>query len=355
MAGLARLGDLSAHGGVISSAASTVLIEGRPAARVGDQHVCPMLNPGPTPHLGGPISQGVDSVLIEGRAAASLGSLCQCAAALDNLVQGAATVVSGTASALSAPSLAARNQLLRRRAQSKVARSALSSHYLDVRFCDEAGNPLLSQAYRVSLSSGKAAPETDAASVRGELDDEGRLYRSGLARGGEYAVSLQALLDMNWDRPTASEGDEAHLCLHFSDENMDRRLNLSVYVQFANATSRLLQQLTVLCRDGRCKQVWRVPMSKQADFPRRGYFFVLSERNRVLRSPLLQLRHSVSIQIHQRADLARQSLHLQFADAAKLELGLSLAQHQVAQCHSESASAGVYHFVLDDDKRLFAG
>jgi len=82
---------------------------------------------------------------------------------------------------------------------------------------------------------------------------------------------------------------------------------------------------------------------------------VLAGRDQVMRSPLLQLRHAVSIHIHQRADLARQSLHLEFADAARLELDLRLTQDQGARCHSEGASAGVYRFALNDNKRLFAG
>ena len=36
-----------------------------PASRIGDNHVCPMVNPGPTPHVGGPIlPAGEPTVLI---------------------------------------------------------------------------------------------------------------------------------------------------------------------------------------------------------------------------------------------------------------------------------------------------
>lgn len=63
----ARMGDMTVHGGAIVVGEPTVLIGGLPAARVGDMHTCPMVNPGapPPPHVGGPIMPpGAVTVLI---------------------------------------------------------------------------------------------------------------------------------------------------------------------------------------------------------------------------------------------------------------------------------------------------
>ena len=38
-----------------------------PAARIGDNHTCPMVDPGPKPHVGGPVVSGAPNVLINGR------------------------------------------------------------------------------------------------------------------------------------------------------------------------------------------------------------------------------------------------------------------------------------------------
>ena len=49
---------------------------GNPAARIGDMHVCPMVTPGlpPIPHVGGPIMPpGTPTVLIGGKPAARMG------------------------------------------------------------------------------------------------------------------------------------------------------------------------------------------------------------------------------------------------------------------------------------------
>ena len=49
---------------------------GKPAARVGDMHVCPMVT-GLVPHVGGPIlPPGGITTLIGGMPAAQLGSMC---------------------------------------------------------------------------------------------------------------------------------------------------------------------------------------------------------------------------------------------------------------------------------------
>lgn len=67
-----------------------------PAARITDMHTCPMVNPGdtPIPHLGGPIiGPGVANVLIEGLPAAVMGDSCVCEGPPDSIVQGLATVM----------------------------------------------------------------------------------------------------------------------------------------------------------------------------------------------------------------------------------------------------------------------
>lgn len=68
---------------------------GKPAARIGDMHVCPMFN-GPAPHVGGPvIGPGVPTVLIGGMPAAVMGDMCTCAGPPDTIVLGSTGVLIG--------------------------------------------------------------------------------------------------------------------------------------------------------------------------------------------------------------------------------------------------------------------
>jgi uncharacterized Zn-binding protein involved in type VI secretion len=90
----ARMGDPTAHGGMIVIGFPTVLIGGQPAARLTDMHVCPMFT-GLVPHVGGPISLGSATVLIGNMPAARMGDLAVCAGPPDTIVSGCPTVLIG--------------------------------------------------------------------------------------------------------------------------------------------------------------------------------------------------------------------------------------------------------------------
>lgn len=69
----------------------------KPAARVGDLHVCPMVTPGvpPIPHVGGPVSVGAATVLIGKSPAARIGDMCVCVGPPDVIAVGSPKVLVG--------------------------------------------------------------------------------------------------------------------------------------------------------------------------------------------------------------------------------------------------------------------
>ncbi len=68
---------------------------GMPAARITDEHVCPMFD-GPVPHVGGPIlPPGEPTVLIGGLPAARMGDMAVCMGPPDVIVEGEPTVLIG--------------------------------------------------------------------------------------------------------------------------------------------------------------------------------------------------------------------------------------------------------------------
>lgn len=71
---------------------------GKPAARITDMHVCPMVTPGtpPIPHVGGPVTgPGVPTVLIGGMPAATMGDMCTCVGPPDTIILGSTGVFIG--------------------------------------------------------------------------------------------------------------------------------------------------------------------------------------------------------------------------------------------------------------------
>jgi uncharacterized Zn-binding protein involved in type VI secretion len=71
---------------------------GKPAARLTDMHVCPMVTPGlpPIPHVGGPITgPGCATVLIGGMPASVMGDMCICVGPPDTIILGSTGVFIG--------------------------------------------------------------------------------------------------------------------------------------------------------------------------------------------------------------------------------------------------------------------
>ncbi len=64
-----------------------------PSARIGDMHVCPMVD-GVVPHVGGPIvGPGAPTVLIGGMPAARIGDMLTCVGPPDVIVTGSTNVL----------------------------------------------------------------------------------------------------------------------------------------------------------------------------------------------------------------------------------------------------------------------
>lgn len=91
----ARLGDMTVHGGSITTGSNDVYFGNAKAARILDIHACPKQTPGtpPVPHIGGPITEGCPTVLINGRPAARQGHKASCAGPRDEINTGFAHVL----------------------------------------------------------------------------------------------------------------------------------------------------------------------------------------------------------------------------------------------------------------------
>lgn len=79
MPAAARLRDPTSHPGLVGQGSPNVLIEGQPAARVGDKHVC-LLPPLAGPHPPSLMAKGSASVWINGKPAVRQGDASGCGA-----------------------------------------------------------------------------------------------------------------------------------------------------------------------------------------------------------------------------------------------------------------------------------
>lgn len=87
----ANITTTTTHGGIVVAGAPTVLLENKPASRIGDMHTCPMSD-GPKPHVGGPILLGSFTVLTCSVPQSYQGMPAICVGPPDSLLVGATTV-----------------------------------------------------------------------------------------------------------------------------------------------------------------------------------------------------------------------------------------------------------------------
>ncbi|WP_458251167.1 PAAR domain-containing protein, partial [Geobacter anodireducens] len=94
----ARTGDMTSHGTPLGPGpgCATVLIGGMPAWRAGsDFHACPLMNPGPSPHVGGTVAAGSATVFIGGLPAARQGDSIVESGPPNSITLGCPTVMIG--------------------------------------------------------------------------------------------------------------------------------------------------------------------------------------------------------------------------------------------------------------------
>ena len=198
----ARLGDMTAHGGVVTTGNPTVLIGGQPAATVGDLHACPLCSPGP--HVGGPVLLGAPTVLIGGRPAARMGDTCACAApAPDVIVSGCPTVLVGAAggaggAAASAAAASAAGAALRPGTPGTGTTARPLSPWVGVGYADPSGRPVAGWAYHA---------EGGADARDGAVGTGGQVWCDGLAGGGAVDVGLIGVYGCRWERGEARVGE----------------------------------------------------------------------------------------------------------------------------------------------------
>jgi len=212
----------------------------KPAARLTDMHACPMQTPAvvPIPHVGGPIAfQGAPTVLINGLPAARVGDVAICVGPPDVIVAGSPTcliagmpaarmgdstahggsIVAGSPnvmigdsgggaggaagfsmSAAKAKGLAfTRTDCASHGAREIVAASpfvppepapgqAIAGHWIGIALVDEAGRPMAGDPYQLEREG------TDP--IAGLLDAEGRARHKGI-EPGEYRLTFLRLED----------------------------------------------------------------------------------------------------------------------------------------------------------------
>ncbi len=308
----ARMGDMTAHGGVIVAGCPTVLIGGQPAARIGDMHTCPIPGAPPPPHVGGPILLGSSGVMIGGMPAARVGDTCQCVGPPDSILPpgcptvligetgggggGGAGGASGGGGSQAQAGSGTGQSVEPAGMEGESDEKESESHYLDVKLVDQGGKPIMGVDYDLN------APDNNI--------DEGTAFgtvRKTGVKSGDHEIQLKAITKAEWSVKEAKVGDTVTLLASVAGFESGTPAIIEIYQRDCNRDTKVRTFRDVTVQGDRIEREWEYEYledtgestqggsSKGFSWPQH-YFTVQIGKCRA-RSPMLRYQDWIEIRL----------------------------------------------------------
>jgi uncharacterized Zn-binding protein involved in type VI secretion len=320
---------------------------GKPAARVGDMHTCPMVDPGPKPHVGGPITgPGVPTVFIGGQPAAVVGDMATCTGPPDSIIMGStgvfiggkpaarmgdntahggvivagcptvligevATVVltpmapgagggAGTATSggtASAALAARRSAIIAGTGEGK--KSEDETHWLDVKFVDKAGYPITGMDYELT--------GTDSKKSKGKLAGDGRIRKDGIDPGNA-TVQLFSVHNARWSKDKARVGDKVKLTADVVGCPAGTKAVFEIWERDINTPDDLITQIEAKTQSNKVETEWEYQYTEDVDdtqtekekkggYSAPEYYFIVKVGSSKAKSGLLEYKDNIEIEL----------------------------------------------------------
>jgi len=326
----ARVGDTTAHGGVISPpGCPTVLIGGVPAARVTDMQLCPMVTPAPVPvpHVGIMISgPGVPTVLIGGMPAATVGDMTVCTGPPGTIIMGCPTVLIGTGGGGSGGAGGGAVKAAHDGAHSALVGEQLEGegpHWKDIQFVDKAGNPITQVPYEMT--------GVDGQKEQYYLTNDGRIKRGNLPNEGQYTVQLYTLYNAKWSKNEARVGDVVKLTADVEGYKDGTEAYIVILERDLDGRDDPVAELTAKVNGGKVEAEWIYEYQEDSDetseedemrgYSAPEYYFIVKVVNSKTRSDLLKYKHWIDIKLvdHDEKPIANEDYILYLADGSILK------------------------------------
>ncbi len=296
----ARMGDTTAHGGTITVGEPTVLIGGKPAARVGDMHVCPMLNPGtpPPPHVGGPILMGSMTVLIGNKPAARVGDMCQCSGPPDTIAMGCPTVLIGDSGGGGGGGVAGQSEgAADGESGGESQEVEEENHYLDVKVVDKAGKPIAGVGYQVKTPDNKTY----------EGVTFGKIKQSGV-KEGSHEIALHAITKAEWSAKKARNGEKVKMLVETVGIEDGTKAKLEIFERSTNVPDKSIKVFDDLAvQNGKVQAEWQYEFVDEEEeetettvtntekYFSPSYYFTVQIGSVSTRSPMLEYKDFIEL------------------------------------------------------------
>ncbi len=301
----ARIGDTTVHGGAIVVGEPSVLVQGIPAARMGDHHACPMVTPGtpPVPHVGGPILGGSPTVLINGRPAARVGDMALCVGPPDSIALGCTSCVIGDTGSSAGPggpslAMAAISLVLATQHGPPPPDSPPERHWVQYDFKDAAGRPVGGIPFRYTNSDGAVS--------RGRLPESGVLLRRNIPPG-TTEVWFRQIVEVEWSKPQAMADETVLMKVTAEGFEGGETVLLTVMERDVDRLDMPVAHVETTLAGGAAEAQWRFPEPDPRDleaapggslrFSDPAFYFLVDIEGATGRSGLLKFRDWVEIEL----------------------------------------------------------
>jgi len=313
---------------------------GKPAARVNDMHTCPMVNPGPVPHVGGPVMPpGCPTVFIGGMPAARVGDMATCTGPPDSIVMGSigvfiggmpaarmgdntahgGVIVAGCPTVLigevapvmitpmtpgaggggpgggggggvsSAATAAHRSAAIAGTGEGK--KKETETHWLDVRFVDKAGYPITGVGYELIGTDGKRST--------GRLGGNGKIRKDRIDPGNA-TVQLFSVHNACWSADKARAGDKVKLTADVIGYTSGTKAVFEIWEKDMNSPDHRITIIKTTVQGNKVEGQWKFEYTKDEDDPILGrggsrkhsfpeFYFNVKIKGNQARSPLLKI------------------------------------------------------------------
>ncbi len=294
----ARIGDQTAHGGTITGpGCPTVLIGGKPACVMGDQHTCPMQTPGvpPIPHVGGPIIATGATVLIGGKPSARMGDTAICVGPPSTIIIGEFMVLIGDGGGGGGGGGAGSGEA-KAAETSAAATEEAKGHYLDVKFVDKGGQPITGVKYETKDPKG----EQSSGSLSGQIKSQG-------VEEGSHEISLKAISKVAWSKKDAAVGDKVKMNVETAGIDSGEKATLQIFVKDAKFADHLLEAIKTEVKSDKIEEEWELKVDekliKEQDskegkgYSTPYYFFTVDVAGLKQRSGFLRYRDYIELEL----------------------------------------------------------
>lgn len=321
---------------------------GKPAARVTDMHTCPMVNPGPVPHVGGPVMPpGCPTVFIGGMPAARVGDMATCTGPPDSIVMGSIGVFIGGMPAArmgdntahggvivagcptvfigemapvmitpmgpgaggggpgggrgggvsSAATAAHRSAAIAGTGEGE--KKETETHWLDVRFVDKAGYPITGVGYELTGTDGKKSA--------GRLGGDGKIRKDGMDPGNA-TVQLFSVHNARWSTDKAKVGDRVKLTADVRGYASGTKAVFQIWEKDINSPDDRITRIETKTKGDKVETQWEYQYAEDVDdiqtereskkgYSAPEYYFTVKVEKSKAKSGLLEYKDWIEIEL----------------------------------------------------------